>query len=243
MIPFHLSSADSVQFRRFLDLPIELRLIIWRYLLPDGCYVQLRAPCHCTSCPSQRTWGVDRQWRLPNPSGLLGLGQTRRDKQPGPSTLRVCREARKETLQHYIALFEDDCTFTTVYFSPKWDILSLENCIGPFVKELHGFAPKLKEQLNIVKRISFGVGDSSRRNKRDGVVEFWFCFKGVEEVILNRYQHHPIDTVGIQKKLQRYRDRLAEWQNSPKCPKNAIKTIKVLTFDHVLHELQPTAAS
>jgi hypothetical protein len=222
-----------VQFRRFPDLPVEIRLIIWRYSLPDGCYVQLLAPCHCTLCPSQRTWGADRQWRLPNPNGVLGLGKIRRDKQPGPLTLRVCREAQKETLRHYIALFEDDCTFTTVYFSPSRDILSLENCIGSFVKELPGFAPKLKEQLKLVQRVSFKVGDSARPNKYEGVVQFWDCFKGMEEVIMTRYQDRPSDTVGIQKQLQRYRDVLANFQKHPNCPKNAVKTVKILTFDHV----------
>lgn len=110
MTPSNLSSADAIRFHKFLKLPTELRLKIWRYSFPDGCYVQLRAPCLC--------WWAKREWRLPNPNDHRGLGITHFDKQTGPETFRVCREAREETLRHYIPLFKDDPSITTVYFSP-----------------------------------------------------------------------------------------------------------------------------
>jgi hypothetical protein len=142
MTPPNPSPVDAIRFHKFLTLPTELRLKIWLYSFPDGCYVQLRAPCLCLwlKTRSRCTWWANREWRLPNPNDHRELGIIHFDKQR-PATLRVCREARGETLRHYIPLFKDDALITTAYFSPARDVLSLEHYYGRFVKELPVLCP------------------------------------------------------------------------------------------------------
>ena len=54
-------------------------------------------------------------------------------KEFGPQTLSVCKEARKETLRQYIALFEEEPSIPTLFVSLGADAISVEYYYGQFL--------------------------------------------------------------------------------------------------------------
>ncbi|PMD25728.1 hypothetical protein NA56DRAFT_592638 [Hyaloscypha hepaticicola] len=227
-------SSGYIQFPKFLKRPTEIRLSIWRCSFPSGCYVRLHKRSRCPWCHLD-TWSAERQWRLPIPNDDQGLGLSHCGKQPGPQTLSACKEAREETLQHYITLFEEEPSIPTVLFSPEADILSVEYYYGQFLIEFRRFSPKTKEQLKLVKGISLGSRDLLFPNMplQD---EFWAYLKGAEELIFYDTVLCPWDVDSIQEKLKLSREQLTFLQNQPGGFRIHAKSIKCLTFDHVLHE-------
>ncbi|PMD46543.1 hypothetical protein L207DRAFT_577396 [Hyaloscypha variabilis F] len=236
-----LALIESIQFHKFPKLPIEIRLEIWQCSFPNGCHVQLRKDRWHPRSGS--IWTIDRQWCLPNQKGYTEPTPTY-DQHCGPVTLRVCKEARKETLRHYITLFEDEPIYPTIYFSPLQDVLNFEKCSERFSRDLQGLTCKTKEQLSLVRQLSFEVYKLYDEHLMQDTHHeaFWACFKRVDGLILTDIVTNFFwnDIAEVQETLRFCRTRLDNLRKSPTCKINAIKTISFLTYQSVLHESQNT---
>ena len=91
------SGQDLLHFTLFSNLPIEIRLKIWRTTFPRGKMVHLGDECILRSMGCGRlTIGTSQQ--PPTPFYPLRV----EIETPLPVTLRIDSESRHETLRHYI---------------------------------------------------------------------------------------------------------------------------------------------
>lgn len=112
-----ITNKFSRRFLKFMDLPVEIRLLIWEYALPDGRVHELH-PC----------------------VKLLENGKMmfRSNHSTPPTLLSVCRESRMVALEHYelmtyVARSALSKGVRKFYFSPKKDTLFLNTLMGLYM--------------------------------------------------------------------------------------------------------------
>jgi hypothetical protein len=97
------SGRDLLEFTPFPNLPIEIRLKIWRTTFPRGKMVHLGDEYILRSIGCSRlTFGTSQQ--PPTPFYPLRV----EIETPLPVTLRINSESRHETLRHYITVHRTD---------------------------------------------------------------------------------------------------------------------------------------
>jgi hypothetical protein len=246
----NLRTAALVQFYQFHKLPFELRQLIGQFSLPERCYVQVFGPCwqlacspSCTLCrrPQDDSWRLERERRFPISSEEdPRKKRTRYEEQVGPESLRTCRKSREETLRHYIPLFKDGSKLRTIYFSPARDVVDIGNGrledLHKFLFAAGDFSTEMQEQLNLVKRVSMAA--VKWRSWKNPLFNhgFWDVFKGVEELIFSEYDSEEWGARYFQHRLDYFRDTLARVHNSSMACKIPVKTISLLTYDHIIHK-------
>ncbi|KAM5357450.1 hypothetical protein ACJZ2D_016250 [Fusarium nematophilum] len=96
--------------KSFMDLALELRLLIWEFALPDR--------------------RVLRVAELPTARGTYEPGPAFFCSARPPALLHVCRESREVALTHFRPLFKKNIESgeitRPIYFRPKFDILYLD---------------------------------------------------------------------------------------------------------------------
>ncbi|KAI9642067.1 hypothetical protein NHQ30_009938 [Ciborinia camelliae] len=123
----------ATNFRRFRELPTELRLRIWRFALPDQRIVLLK-PCDIWIKEEQSNTNRERQ--LPDDHQENQVPTYRHvsifaSEHPIPTMLSACGESRMVALEHYELLFsccddfQDRLAFARTYFDCSVDILYL----------------------------------------------------------------------------------------------------------------------
>lgn len=112
-----ISNKFSRRFHKFMDLPVEIRLLIWEAALPDGRVHELH-PC----------------------VKLLENGKMmfRSNHSTPPTLLSVCRESRMVTLEHYelmtyVARSALSKGVRKFYFNPVRDTLFLNTLMGLYM--------------------------------------------------------------------------------------------------------------
>ncbi|PVH75731.1 hypothetical protein DL98DRAFT_592868 [Cadophora sp. DSE1049] len=170
-----LSIQLNSHFPAFSRLPLELRLIVWRLALPKG-----------------------------KPLYLMNKTKTKRPRsQRHPIGSRVNQESRKETLQHYVILYQRKkkphrpTTLIPMYFfDPKVDTLHLDLysvlCIRESVYWLKNLFDASAVGLTTVKSIEIPVspwsggrdGVIKPRDMEIGAIQTLQHFCGLEQIIL-----------------------------------------------------------
>lgn len=112
-----ITNKFSQRFHKFMDLPVEIRLLIWEAALPEGRVHELH-PC----------------------VKLLENGKMmfRSNHSTPPTLLSVCRESRMVTLEHYelmtyVARSALSKGVRKFYFSPERDTLFLNTLMGLYM--------------------------------------------------------------------------------------------------------------
>jgi hypothetical protein len=112
-----ITNKFSKRFLKFMDLPVEIRLLIWEFALPDGRVHELH-PC----------------------VKLLENGKMmfRSNHSTPPTLLSVCHESRMVTMEHYelmtyVARSALSKGVRKFYFSPEKDTLFLNTLMGLYM--------------------------------------------------------------------------------------------------------------
>ncbi|KAL2072146.1 hypothetical protein VTL71DRAFT_11489 [Oculimacula yallundae] len=101
-------AEEPGQFVRFIKLPAEIRMMIWRYFSPGSSSGRVVEVFHCLG---RRRWG--RGFRLD------GTSTYKTNAQP-PVMLGICKETRAEALKQSLCPLEDDAK-TRIMFNPLSD--------------------------------------------------------------------------------------------------------------------------
>jgi hypothetical protein len=138
------------QFACFPKLPIELRLVIWRFTFPASRKVNINAGQQNVFCSRDR---FSKKMRL-------------HTNQPLPMSLFICQESRIETLKHYCVYLQKQIPYSASYkskppyqpkcFSPTRDELFLYyDETSPRLTCRSG-RPHLREHLSSLKAEASG---------------------------------------------------------------------------------------
>ncbi|KAF4621873.1 hypothetical protein G7Y89_g14470 [Cudoniella acicularis] len=87
-------SNASKSFHRFPQLPIELRLMIWKFSFPRSRLIEVYYEEDTNSCTTTC---------------------------PAPTALKICKESRQEALRHYKLMFRTSIMPPRIYFDPSVD--------------------------------------------------------------------------------------------------------------------------
>jgi hypothetical protein len=179
------SSAKKVQFNKFSSLPLELRLIIWKFAKLEGQIISLTILVkedfsnNYLFNPFGPIVGSDWFHRKIEGTGRPWYGSYR-----SPALLRVNREARKVTLESYKLIFQNGNFVYPIYIDPSKDTIQSQRISDYSAIANSNWGPDDREDFKKIKFVSL-----SEKITR------WLVYRGHGFELLNLFE--GIDVIDL----------------------------------------------
>jgi hypothetical protein len=229
----------SRSFTKFANLPTEIRLIIWRLLLPESRILGLEM------WHGGRVKYFNPTAKHLHPSTREVNGRTIKWQDPtrtsGPVTLRINRESREETLTYYFPLFYGSNMITPIYFSPKQDIFlmpspyQLKRNRDSFLFGALGAGNDwdTRDQLSEIKAVV--IPQRVYYWQTEHVIRILGFMKGIREIIISfgTTGDPPPRTDELDRLQEKY---LMEYKNRVECKGRKVESIKLMKEMKILDQ-------